>query len=597
VDNRAVRIDPRTVLALVGGLGLLCTGLATILWWTRRTYPGFGSWATAGVLAVLSLFLLFLGPNTPDLIRRLGANATLVAATVLYIGGARLFRGRPAGGGLVYGGAVLTVGVYTFFLYIVPSTNARAVAMSTFIGVVLLAAARTLLDRRPNGHSFGLWLTAGLFALCGATHLVRAVYSWVGPAFSALFLSGVQGALDYGTAVPMSLFPIGFLVLADEVVLSDLFVAKEQSLRVDAEAARYREAEAALRESERLFRHVANAAPVMIWKAGADKLCTYVNQGWLDFTGRSLKQELGNGWAEGIHADDIEQCLSTYTNAFDRRESFQTEYRLRRHDGEYRWVLDQGVPSLDRDGAFVGYLGSATDVTEHRLAEEALSTISRRLIAAQEEERARIARELHDDIGQQVMLLGLEIEEVRQRGERQGGNADSLVDSAADRLQYLARSLHELTHRLHPATLEIIGLVPALTGLARELSRPDLTIGFEYNDVPAVLPKELTIGLFRIVQEALQNAIKHSGADHVSVKLMAEPDGLVATIADEGGGFDADLAHCTNGLGLVSMVERAALIGGSLKITSRPNGGTHIEIRAPLPASTSSSSAPPAAVR
>ena len=96
-----MRVDPRTVLALVGVLGLLFTGLATILWWTRRTYPGFGSWAIAGVLAMLSLYLIFRGPSTPDLISRMGANATLVVATVLYIDGARRFRGRPAGGGLV----------------------------------------------------------------------------------------------------------------------------------------------------------------------------------------------------------------------------------------------------------------------------------------------------------------------------------------------------------------------------------------------------------------------------------------------------------------------------------------------------------------
>jgi signal transduction histidine kinase len=246
-------------------------------------------------------------------------------------------------------------------------------------------------------------------------------------------------------------------------------------------------------------------------------------------------------------------------------------------------VLDQGVPSVNGDGVFVGYLGSAVDVTEHRLAEEALSTMSRRLIAAQEEERARIARELHDDIGQQVTLLLLEITRVHQRGERPEG--DGLVEGAADRLHYLARSVYELTHRLHPTAMEIMGLVPALSGLARELSRPELTITFAHDSVPAVLPKEITIGLFRIVQEALHNALKHSGADQVSVSMTGEGDGLVVTVADDGVGFDADLLRA-KGLGLASMAERVALIKGSLKITSRPGGGTRLEVRAPLPAST-----------
>jgi len=583
VDNRAMRIDPRTLIASVGVLGLLCTGLATILWWTRRTYPGFGSWATAGVLAVVSLYLLPPSPNTPDSIRRMAANAIIVVATVLYGDGARRFRGRPAGNRLAYIGGALTVVGYAFFLYVVPNANSRAALMSTFMGVVLVVAARTLLHRRPNAHSFGLWLTAGLFALCGATHLVRAVSNWFGPPRNGLFFSsGVQGALDYGAAVPMSLFPIGFLLLADEVVLSDLFIAKEHSLRADAEAARHRDAEAALRESERLFRHMANAAPVMIWTSGVDGRFTYFNQGWLDFTGRPLDRELGNEWTEGVHADDVERFRRTHTDAFDRRESFQMEYRLRRHDGEYRWVLDQGVPSFDGDGVFAGYLGSTIDVTEHKLAEEALSTMSRRLIAAQEEERARIARELHDDIGQQVTLLLLEIARFRQSGEQQRPDADELVESAADRLQQLARSVYDLTHRLHPTALEIIGLVPALSGLARELSRPELTIEFAHDCVPALLPKEITIGLFRIVQEALHNAIKHSGADRVAVTITGKPDGLVVTVADRGVGFDANLLHSAKGLGLASMAERVALIGGSLKITSRPGDGTRLEITAPL---------------
>src|SRR5690242_7703654 len=118
------------------------------------------------------------------------------------------------------------------------------------------------------------------------------------------------------------------------------------------------QAEAALRESEERFRLVANAAPVLIWMAGPDKLCTYFNEPWLKFTGRSIHAELGNGWTENIHAEDLSACLETYTKAFDRREPFEMEYRLRRHDGEYRWVLDLGTPGFQQDGSFAGYIGS-----------------------------------------------------------------------------------------------------------------------------------------------------------------------------------------------------------------------------------------------
>ena len=129
-------------------------------------------------------------------------------------------------------------------------------------------------------------------------------------------------------------------------------------------------AEEKLRESEARFRTVADAAPVLIWMSGPDKLCNFFNKGWLDFTGRTIEQELGNGWAEGVHADDLDHCLQVYGNSFDARQPFTMEYRLRRSDGEYRWLLDSGTPHFAPDGAFLGYIGSCIDITERKRAEE-----------------------------------------------------------------------------------------------------------------------------------------------------------------------------------------------------------------------------------
>jgi PAS domain S-box-containing protein len=148
--------------------------------------------------------------------------------------------------------------------------------------------------------------------------------------------------------------------------LTDLY------FRLAAELIESKRVEETLRESEERFRNLADTAPVLIWISGTDKLCTFFNKPWLDFTGRTMEEELGNGWAEGVHPDDYSRCLETYVTSFEARESFKMDYRLRRYDGEYRWVLDQGIPQFSPNGDFIGYIGSCIDITERRNNEQAL---------------------------------------------------------------------------------------------------------------------------------------------------------------------------------------------------------------------------------
>jgi PAS domain S-box-containing protein len=214
---------------------------------------------------------------------------------------------------------------------------------------------------------FLLWAAARFGALGTSTalSLVGFLAIWSG--------SHGHGPFSGGTAEQNTLSIQIFLIVLS---IPMLFLAAVIEERATGETER--------RESESRFRIVADSAPVLIWMSGVDKLCTFFNKPWLEFTGRSLEQELGNGWAEGVHPDDLQKCLKIYTEAFDARKAFVMQYRLRRYDGEYRWISDQGVARYDSNRKFAGYIGSCVDVTELIRKDEALREFEERVVLAAE---------------------------------------------------------------------------------------------------------------------------------------------------------------------------------------------------------------------
>lgn len=377
------------------------------------------------------------------------------------------------------------------------------------------------------------------------------------------------------------------LIILQAVLISALLWHRARRKKAEADMATALEV---VQESERRFRHVANTAPVMIWTSGTDKLCNYVNQTWLAFTGRSFAAELGDGWLENIHPDDVTMCSDTYSQAFDRHEDFTMQYRLRRHDGDYRWVLDRGVPRFNADSSFVGYIGSCVDITARKQAEEALAGIGGKLIAAQEHERTRIARELHDDINQQLAFLSVMLDQFRQNPPRSISQIRRRLEGFVKQVSDVSESVQALSHRLHSSKLEYLGVVPAMQSFCREFAaQHQVEVNFAHESVPENLPQEISLCLFRVAQAALVNALKHSGVKSFDVLLRGTNEGIQLSVHDDGVGFNPEQMLSHNGIGLISIRERTRFVNGTVAIRSKPNAGTTIEVEVPLPSDGSQS--------
>ncbi len=347
-----------------------------------------------------------------------------------------------------------------------------------------------------------------------------------------------------------------------------------------ANLVKHRRVEKSLRRSEEHFRLLSTAAPVMMWTAGPDKVRIDVNRGRLDYTGQAAEPLSGNDWTDAIHPDDRARCLETYTQAFARRETFQAEYRLRRKDGEYRWVLDTGAPRF-ASASFEGYVGSAVDVTDLKLAALALSSLSRRLMQAYEKERAWIARELHEDLCQRMMALTMRLRSLSDVPGSADGEMRTSVAELCGRFTDLTGEILSISDGIY-ARLDLLGLRTVAMRFCEHLSAErGAVIDFRHNGAPEDLSNDVALALFRVMQEALTNAMTHSAARRVSVSLDGIDDEIRLDVSDDGVGFDPDAAMKGPGLGLIGMRERLMAVGGECEISSRPGGGTRILARVP----------------
>jgi PAS domain S-box-containing protein len=395
--------------------------------------------------------------------------------------------------------------------------------------------------------------------------------------------------------IPESALPPGSVVFYREptfwerdrrYILAAIVLIVAQALLIIGllwQRSRKRKAEAVLRESERRFRVMADTTPSLVWMCDSHGKVTYLNERRTSFTGAAPNAEYNETWVAYVHTDDLENVLSTFAEALNTRQPFSMEYRLRRKDGVYRWMFDVASPRVNGDGSFAGFIASAVDTTDQKLAQQALEKISGQLIEAQEKERTRIARELHDDICQRLALLSVELEQAHRSQSGSSAVATKSLQEIQRHCAEIATDVQSMSHQLHSSKLDLLGIKAALRGFCKEFSsQHEVNIEFTERNVPRQVSKEISLCLFRVAQEALHNAVKYSGVRQFAVELSGTGNDVQLVVNDCGAGFDIEKARTNRGLGLLSMQERIYLVHGKLAVNSKPGRGTTITATVPL---------------
>jgi PAS domain S-box-containing protein len=279
-----------------------------------------------------------------------------------------------------------------------------------------------------------------------------------------------------------------------------------------------------------------------------------------------------------IHPNDRERVIELTQEMMRTGQPAEAEWRVVWPDGSVHWIAGRGQVLMDESGEPSRMLGVNMDVTERKLAERALVEMTRKLIEAQEQERARIGRELHDDINQRVAMLAIEIEQLQEHHP----DIRSRLEEIRKQMTEISDDVQALSHDLHSSKLEYLGVVAGIKSWCKEFAeRQKMEIDFR-NDVSSVLPLEVGVCLFRVLQEALHNAVKHSGVKRIEMQLAEQSNEVHLIISDSGRGFDVEAALRGKGLGLTSMRERVRLVNGTISIDSKAMGGTRIHVRVPL---------------
>ena len=346
---------------------------------------------------------------------------------------------------------------------------------------------------------------------------------------------------------------------------------------------------------------IVSTAPDVIFSSQGDGRYEYVSDRFHEHTGASLDDGNSINWFDYVHPDDVERSRAIWMQAVQAGGRYESEYRLRSKDGSYRWFRARAVPIRDPEGKIVKWYGTCSDIHDSKLLEQSirdnaielekmvdrrtgeLRRLSVRLMTLQDQERRRIARDLHDGLGQELavakmVLDKMLLEKPSQPQEKTWAQASSIIDRAI-------QEVRTMSHLLHPPLLDEVGLLSALAWYVEGLTKRsgiDTFLDVQPPDFPRLTP-EVETAIFRIIQEALTNVFRHSGAQKVWITLNQKDGQIVAAVLDDGKGIDKkieDLRPESVGVGIGGMKQRAKEFGGELRLANA-SPGTLLELRIP----------------